>query len=152
MSTDSFIKEKYGKHQTFKVPAGYFEGLSSQIMAHTDNRPALKLYGLWGKYKKSLLLAACLCAFAVSTAIYVHSAYDAEGNRGPRAAFRDCLTTIQWRALPITRCSTMMIYTHWCQIIKLKSLEKILNHYYIVGVVCVSFVFAGQQEVRSSSV
>ncbi len=78
MSTDSFIKEKYGKHQPFKVPAGYFEGLSNQIMAHTDNRQALKPYGLWSKYKKALLLAACLCAFAVSTAIYVHSAYDAE--------------------------------------------------------------------------
>ncbi len=78
MSTDSFIKEKYGKHQPFRVPADYFEGLSSQIMAHTDNRQPLKTPGLWGKYKKALLLAACLCAFAVSTAIYVHSAYDAD--------------------------------------------------------------------------
>lgn len=78
MSTDSFIKDKYGKHQPFKVPAGYFEGLSGQIMARTGNKPVLKAHGLWGKYKKALLLAACLCAFAVSTAIYVYSAYDAD--------------------------------------------------------------------------
>ncbi len=77
MSTDSFIKEKYGQKQPFRVPAGYFEGLSSQIMACTDNRQALKRPGLWGKYKKALLLAACLCAFVVSTAVYVHSAYNA---------------------------------------------------------------------------
>ena len=64
MSEDTFIQEKFGKKQPFKVPADYFEHFADEMMEKLPDEGAkvvkLNARKPW-KWAAGLAVAACLC-------------------------------------------------------------------------------------------
>ena len=77
MKEELYLTEKVGKQNHFKVPEGYFDTLTSQIMAKVDAEGAAqekpvkvrKAKAVW--LRPLLYAAACGCALFVSVASYM---------------------------------------------------------------------------------
>ncbi|MBP5799369.1 MAG: hypothetical protein J6W43_05620 [Prevotella sp.] len=78
MEEEKFLIERVGKQNPFKVPEGYFDTLTSQIMAKVDAekdaqiveiRKVKKAKSVW--LRPLLYAAACGCVLFVSVASYL---------------------------------------------------------------------------------
>jgi len=78
MEEEKFLIERVGKQNPFKVPEGYFDTLTSQVMAKVDAekgaevveiRKAKKAKSVW--LRPLLYAAACGCVLFVSVASYL---------------------------------------------------------------------------------
>ena len=79
MNEEQYIIEKAGKKNPFRVPEGYFDTLSSQVMSRIDtegDRPnevpltAKKAKTVW--LRPVLYAAASVCALFISVTAYQH--------------------------------------------------------------------------------
>ena len=73
MKEEQYLIEKVGRQNPFRVPEGYFEGLTSQVMARVDaeqtqreSRPKARVVWL----RPVLYAAASVCALFVSVTAY----------------------------------------------------------------------------------
>ena len=59
--------EEIGNENPFKVPEGYFEGLSDRIMSQLPERPAEspRKINLWTRVQPWIYMAAMLCGIAL---------------------------------------------------------------------------------------
>ena len=77
MKEELYLIEKFGKQNHFKVPEGYFDTLTSQIMAKVDAEGAAPEKPVKVKNAKMVWLrpllyaAACGCALFISVASYL---------------------------------------------------------------------------------
>lgn len=62
-----YIFNKCGKQNPFKVPDGYFDNLSAELMRHTEAAP--KIVSLWQRYRL-YVAAACVLAVVAGLATY----------------------------------------------------------------------------------
>jgi hypothetical protein len=62
MSENKYNLDEMKKENPFKVPEGYFENLSSQIMANLPEQEKAKTISLWGRMKTWSYAAAVLVA------------------------------------------------------------------------------------------
>ena len=78
MKEEKFLIERVGKQNPFKVPEGYFDTLTSQVMAKVDAEKGAQIVEI-RKVKKAksvwlrplLYAAACGCVLFVSVASYL---------------------------------------------------------------------------------
>ena len=78
MKEEKYLIERVGKQNPFKVPEGYFDALTSQIMAKVDAEGSAQVVEI-RKVKKAksvwlrplLYAAACGCVLFVSVASYL---------------------------------------------------------------------------------
>ena len=79
MNEEQYLIEKAGKKNPFRVPEGYFDKLTSQVMSRIDaegNKPqelplkAKKAKTVW--LRPVLYVAASVCALFISVTAYQH--------------------------------------------------------------------------------
>lgn len=71
-----FLEKTVGKAQPFKVPDGYFEGLSEQIMANLPKEDARVIAlrpNKWRIYRPLAIAAASVAVAIFSVGMYLHS-------------------------------------------------------------------------------
>ena len=72
MKEEQYLKEKLGKENPFRVPDGYFDSLTSQVMARVDaeqkQQAGPKARTVW--LRPVLYAAASVCALFVSVVAY----------------------------------------------------------------------------------
>ena len=74
MNEDKELKERIGKDNPFKVPEGYFENLTSDIMNNIpdDSGQANTSLPLWSRVKPWFYMAAMFCGILFSARIFIH--------------------------------------------------------------------------------
>ena len=75
MNEEMYIQEKVGKRNPFRVPEGYFDNLTAQVMQNLPEQPK--------RHAKSVFMrpvfyaAASVCALLVAGAVWMWQANDA---------------------------------------------------------------------------
>ncbi len=72
---EELLKLKYGKKSPFKVPEGYFDHFTSELMTKLPEREAREIVmqpSIWHRYRPALWVAASACAAIFSVGIYLH--------------------------------------------------------------------------------
>lgn len=72
---EELLKQKYGTKSPFKVPEGYFDHFTSELMTKLPEREAREIVmqpSVWRRYRPALLVAASVCAAIFSIGIYLH--------------------------------------------------------------------------------
>lgn len=71
-----YLKERFGNESHFKVPEGYFENLTSQVMERLPERKAKLVspaQSFWTRNRFTFAVAACICACVFGATIYINS-------------------------------------------------------------------------------
>lgn len=71
------MEQHYGRRTPFRVPEGYFDGLTSQMMQQLPEPKAIPLHqaaprGSWWSSLRPFAIAASFCAVAFGVARYLH--------------------------------------------------------------------------------
>ena len=86
MSKDINILKEIGNKNPFKVPEGYFEGLSDRIMSQLPDRmdESPKRVSLWARVQPWVYMAAMFCGIALMINFF---------NRSPQQSVLDLLSS-----------------------------------------------------------
>lgn len=82
MNEEKYIEEKVGKRNPFRVPEGYFEGLTDEVMrALPERKPRAKT--VW--MRPVFYAAASVCALFVCAAVWLSWPQASAPSQGPVA-------------------------------------------------------------------
>ncbi len=79
MNEETYLKERVGKENPFRVPDGYFDTLTSQVMARIDAEAQPKKKAkVVSMHRVFYYAAAAVCALFVCATVYLSSNKEAE--------------------------------------------------------------------------
>ena len=68
MEEERYIEERFGKRNPFRVPEGYFEDFSAQLMQQLPEKRKPRAKSVW--LRPWYYAAACVCALLVSATVW----------------------------------------------------------------------------------
>ncbi len=79
-SEEKYLESRIGKKNSFRVPEGYFENLTAQVIQHLPEQAGAKVVEMrptiFEKLRPVLYVAACLAIAVFSLAIYLDRVED----------------------------------------------------------------------------
>ena len=74
MKEEKELLEKFGRNNPFKVPEGYFENLTENVMKQLPEKeyPAVGKITMWERVKPWLYMAAMFCGLMFGIRVLVH--------------------------------------------------------------------------------
>lgn len=96
-SNETFLSERYGRENHFRVPEGYFDGLPARIMAGLpDNVPTMTVVGTRHRRLRLWLgVAACLCGVVFGAAVCFTSLADGKDKSAATVASTSTVASTQ---------------------------------------------------------